>query len=83
MGKEMEEGGKRNTVELFFLSTLILWLVSVFFQIVLRNGTELVYIIAGSFFYQSSNSLIRFFSTHPLFVNTSVSLIHSIVTSTS
>ncbi|GAU40977.1 hypothetical protein TSUD_300560 [Trifolium subterraneum] len=83
MGKEMEEGRKRNTVELFFFSTLILWFVSVSFQILLRNRTELLYIIAGSFFYQISNSLIRFFSTDPLFVNTSVSLIHSIVTSTS
>ncbi|PNX71470.1 TLC domain-containing protein 2-like [Trifolium pratense] len=83
MGKEMEEVGKRNTVELFFLSTLILWFASVSFQILLTNRTQLVYIIAGSFFYQSSNSLIRFFSTDPLFVNTSVSLIHSMVTSTS
>ncbi|CAL5203864.1 unnamed protein product [Lathyrus oleraceus] len=89
MGKEME-GRKRNNVELFFLATLILWLTSVSFQIVLSHRTQLLYIIAGSFFYQTSNSLIRFFSscsksppTDPLFVNTSVSLLHSIVTSTS
>ncbi|CAI8598281.1 unnamed protein product [Vicia faba] len=83
MGKEME-GGKRNNVELFFLATLIFWLTSVCFQIVLTNRTQLLYIIAGSFFYQTSNSLIRFFSSNdPLFVNTSVSLLHSIVTSTS
>lgn len=86
--KEMEEGGKRNAVELFFLTTLILWLASVSFQIILTHQTRLLYIIAGSFFYQTSNSLIRYFSpksslSDPLFVNTAVSLIHSVVTSSS
>lgn len=85
----MEEGGKRNAVELFFLATLILWLASVSFQILLTHQTQLLYIIAGSFFYQTSNTLIRFFSSSksslsdPLFVNTAVSLIHSVVTSSS
>ncbi|CAK8567355.1 unnamed protein product [Lathyrus sativus] len=89
MAKEMEGGKKRNNVELFFLATLILCLASVPFQILLTHRTQLLYIIAGSFFYQTSNSIIRFFSsaksppTDPLFVNTSVSLLHSIVTSTS
>lgn len=89
MAKEMEEGGKRNAVELFFLATLILWLASVSFQILLTHQTQLLYIIAGSFFYQTSNTLIRFFSSSksslsdPLFVNTAVSLIHSLVTSSS
>ena len=83
MAKEMKEGGKRNAVELFFLTTLIIWLASVSFQILLTHQTQLLYIIAGSFFYQTSNSLIRFFSSKsllsdPLFVNTAVSLIHSV-----
>ncbi|KAJ1388114.1 TRAM/LAG1/CLN8-like proteiny domain [Sesbania bispinosa] len=78
-------GGKRNKVEAFFLATLILWLASVCFQIVFNNRTELLSLIAGSFFYQTSNCLIRFFSKlrDPLFVNTSVSLLHAAVTSSS
>ncbi|XP_061372615.1 uncharacterized protein LOC133315078 [Gastrolobium bilobum] len=77
-------GEKRNKVEGFFLGTLILWLGSVVFQIGFNKRTELLYVIAGSFFYQISNCFIRFFfSTDPLFVNTSVSLLHSTITSAS
>ncbi|XP_004502470.1 uncharacterized protein [Cicer arietinum] len=79
---------KRSKVELFFFATLLLWLSSISFQILLTHRTELLYVISGSIFYQTSNSLFRFFFsnstlTDPLFVNTSVSLIHSIVTSAS
>ncbi|TKY74268.1 TLC domain-containing protein 2 [Spatholobus suberectus] len=80
-------GGKRNTVETFFIATLMLWLGSVCFQILSNQRWEFFSVIAGSFFYQTSNCLVRFFffSTHkdPLFVNTSVSLLHSLVTSAS
>ncbi|KAK7351118.1 hypothetical protein VNO77_10323 [Canavalia gladiata] len=76
-------GGKRNTVESFFLGTLILWLGSVCFQILFNKRTQLLSVIAGSFFYQTSNFFIRFFFSDPLFVNTSVSLLHSLITSSS
>ncbi|XP_019415221.1 PREDICTED: TLC domain-containing protein 2 [Lupinus angustifolius] len=77
-----------NKVGTFFSATLLLWLFSVLFQTLFNHRTDLLSIIAGSLFYQTSNFLIRFFfSTHansnPLFVNTSVSLLHSSVTSVS
>ncbi|XP_028234388.1 TLC domain-containing protein 2-like, partial [Glycine soja] len=77
---------KKQWVETFFLATLILWLASLCFQIFFNKRWELLSVIAGCFFYQTSNCLIRFFfSTHkdPLFVNTSVSLLHSLFTSAS
>ncbi|XP_027334675.1 uncharacterized protein LOC113849166 isoform X2 [Abrus precatorius] len=76
-------GGDQSTVEAFFSVTLILWLGFVSFQILFNNSTQLLSVIAGSFFYQTSNSLIRSLSEDPLFVNTSVSLLHSLVTSAS
>lgn len=79
-------GGKWNAVEKFFLATLVLWLGSVCFQILLNQRWELLSVIAGSIFYQTSNCLIRFFFSadkDPLFVNTSVSLLHSLLTSAS
>ncbi|XP_057445674.1 uncharacterized protein LOC130737834 [Lotus japonicus] len=75
-----------NKVEAFFSTTLILWLCSLSFHILFNHRTHLLYVLAGSFFYQTANSLIRFFfskPTDPLFVNTAVSLLHSAVTSTS
>ncbi|KAL3026408.1 hypothetical protein AAZX31_04G229600 [Glycine max] len=85
--EEAMGGGKRNTVETFFLATLILWFASLCFQILLNKRWELLSVIAGSIFYQTSNCLIRFFSPHKdkdaLFVNTSVSLLHSLLTSSS
>ncbi|KAG5036254.1 hypothetical protein JHK87_011164 [Glycine soja] len=85
--EEAMGGGKRNTVETFFLATLILWFASLCFQILLNKRWELLFVIAGSIFYQTSNCLIRFFSPHKdkdaLFVNTSVSLLHSLLTSSS
>ncbi|KAK8643133.1 hypothetical protein V6N13_012443 [Hibiscus sabdariffa] len=68
----------------FFSATLLLWVVSVFFEIVFNKRTELLFIVAGGCFYQLANWVIRFcVSRDPLFVNTSVSLLHSSVTSTS
>ncbi|KAK7410596.1 hypothetical protein VNO78_01517 [Psophocarpus tetragonolobus] len=77
------DGGKRSRVETFFLGSLLLWLASVCFQIMFKKQTQLLWVIAGSFFYQTSNSLIRFAHKDPLFVNTSVSLLHSSLTSAS
>ncbi|RDY10662.1 TLC domain-containing protein 2, partial [Mucuna pruriens] len=76
-------GGKRNTVEIFFLGTLVLWMGSVCLEILLNKRWELLFVIAGSIFYLTSNCLIRFFFSTPLFVNTSVSLLHSLLTSSS
>ncbi|KAE8723680.1 hypothetical protein F3Y22_tig00012084pilonHSYRG00007 [Hibiscus syriacus] len=68
----------------FFSATLLLWAISVFFEIVFNKRTELIYIVAGVCFYQLANWIIRFcVSRDPLFVNTSVSLLHSAITSTS
>ncbi|KAL4334725.1 hypothetical protein GQ457_07G020500 [Hibiscus cannabinus] len=68
----------------FFSATLLLWVVSVLFEIVFNKRTELLSIVAGGCFYQLANWVIRFcVSRDPLFVNTSVSLLHSAITSTS
>ncbi|KAK7311549.1 hypothetical protein RJT34_09767 [Clitoria ternatea] len=78
-------GEKRSTVEAFFFAALLLWLFSVCLEIFLNKRTKFLFIIAGSIFYQTSNSLIRFFSKlkDPLFVSTSVSLLHASITSAS
>lgn len=66
----------------FFMATLVMWAVSVLFEIVFNKRTELLFIIAGFFFYQFSNWVIRnYLSRDPLFVNTCVSLLHSSITS--
>ncbi|EOY16301.1 TRAM, LAG1 and CLN8 (TLC) lipid-sensing domain containing protein [Theobroma cacao] len=68
----------------FFFATLVLWFVSVLFEIVFNKRRELLYVVAGGCFYQIANWVIRVrVSRDPLFVNTSVSLLHSTITSTS
>lgn len=68
----------------FFSATLLLWLVSVLFEIAFNKRLELIYIVAGGFFFQFANWIIRaYISRDPLLVNTSVSLLHSIITSAS
>ncbi|XP_065856765.1 uncharacterized protein [Euphorbia lathyris] len=68
----------------FFVATLILWFISVWFEVLFNKRTELFWIIAGCSFFQISNWVIRFFvSRDPLFVNTSVSLLHSSIISAS
>ncbi|KAK2659484.1 hypothetical protein Ddye_006017 [Dipteronia dyeriana] len=75
---------QNNKAGIFFSSTLLLWLVSVLFEIVFNNRKELVCIIAGACLYQIANWVIRYLvSRDPLFVNTSVSLLHSTTTSLS
>ncbi|KAK1300140.1 hypothetical protein QJS10_CPB13g01195 [Acorus calamus] len=69
---------------LFFGATLLLWSVSVFFEISFIGRRELLYVVFGCCFYQTANSVIRStLSRDPLFVNTCVSLLHSTVTSAS
>lgn len=76
-------GGKSRAGE-FFLATLVLWVVSVVFEIVFNRRTELLCVICGGCFFQSANWVVRsWLSRDPLFVNTSVSLFHSIITSAS
>ncbi|XP_059433738.1 uncharacterized protein LOC132166899 [Corylus avellana] len=73
-----------NKAGIFFLATLVLWFVSVWFEIVFNKRKELLCVIAGCCFYQAANRVIRFWlSRDPLFVNTSVSLLHSSITSVS
>ncbi|KAK9270431.1 hypothetical protein L1049_026010 [Liquidambar formosana] len=68
----------------FFIATLLLWFVSIFFEILFHKRTELLSVLAGCFFYQSANWVIRYtLSRDPLFVNTCVSLLHSTITSAS
>ncbi|XP_042493528.1 TLC domain-containing protein 2 isoform X2 [Macadamia integrifolia] len=68
----------------FFMATLVLWLLSVVFEIIFHKRTELAYVLVGCCFYQIANWVIRFsVFRDPLSVNTSVSLLHSSITSVS
>ncbi|KAJ0753780.1 putative TRAM/LAG1/CLN8 domain-containing protein [Helianthus annuus] len=68
----------------FFMATLIMWAVSVFFEILFNKRTELLPLIFGFSFYQFSNWVCRkCISRDPLLVNTCVSLLHSSLTSAS
>uniref|UniRef100_A0A7N0TPT1 TLC domain-containing protein n=1 Tax=Kalanchoe fedtschenkoi TaxID=63787 RepID=A0A7N0TPT1_KALFE len=68
----------------FFIATLLLWAVSVLFEIAVNSRTQLLFIVYGFLFYQSANWIVRaYISRDPLFVNTCVSLLHSTVTSAS
>ncbi|KAI3442709.1 TLC domain-containing protein [Psidium guajava] len=75
---------RENRAGTFFLATLLLWLVSVLFETAFNKRRELLFILAGCCFYQTANWVVRScVSRDPLFVNTSVSLLHSTVTSSS
>ncbi|KAJ8450291.1 hypothetical protein Cgig2_004748 [Carnegiea gigantea] len=68
----------------FFMATLVMWAVSVVFEITFNKRDELLLIFAGFFFFQLANWVLRFLvSSEPLFVNTSVSLLHSSLASAS
>ncbi|KAK9111522.1 hypothetical protein Scep_019041 [Stephania cephalantha] len=74
--------GNNNNSGAFFLATLLLWFVSVAFEIAFNARTELLCVVAGCCFYQMANWVVRYFVTKdPLFVNTAVSLIHSSIAS--
>ncbi|XP_072964565.1 uncharacterized protein [Typha angustifolia] len=76
--------GGDGDVALFFVATLLLWGVSVAFEMGFNKRHELVAVVAGFVFFQSANWVVRFsLSRDPLFVNTAVSLLHSTVTSAS
>lgn len=82
----MESGFNQETnAGTFFMATLAIWVVSVLWEILINNHTQLVPIILGFIFYQSANLLIhKLLPNHnPLFVNTCVSLLHSSTTSAS
>ncbi|XP_028757520.1 TLC domain-containing protein 2 [Neltuma alba] len=83
MGRK-STSGDRSYVGGFFYATLLLWLGSVWYYILFNDRLDLLFIIAGSLFYQAANWVIRVvFSRDPLFVNTSVSLLHSTATTAS
>ncbi|GAA0139122.1 transferase [Lithospermum erythrorhizon] len=66
----------------FFMATLIMWAVSVIFEIIFDKRRELLTILAGFVFFQLANWIVRsFLSRDPLVVNTCVSLLHSSITS--
>ncbi|KAI3767598.1 hypothetical protein L2E82_17845 [Cichorium intybus] len=68
----------------FFMATLIMWAVSVFFEILFNKRIELLPLVAGFSLYQIANWVCRkFISRDPILVNTCVSLLHSSLTSTS
>ena len=68
----------------FFAATLVLWAVSVGFEIGVRGRRELAPVAAGFAFFQAANAAVRTaVSRDPLFVNTAVSLLHSSLTSAS
>ncbi|ONK57261.1 uncharacterized protein A4U43_C10F18260 [Asparagus officinalis] len=68
----------------FFWATLLLWAISILFEFFFNERRELLAVILGFTFYQASNFFIRCsLSRDPLFINTSVSLLHSFVTSAS
>ncbi|XP_062227189.1 uncharacterized protein LOC133925290 [Phragmites australis] len=68
----------------FFAVTLVLWAVSVGFEIGVRGRRELAPVAAGFAFFQAANAAVRAaVSRDPLFVNTAVSLLHSSLTSVS
>ena len=67
-----------------FLATLLLWMVSVLFVIVINKRGKLLSVVGGFCFYQFANWVIRsWVSKDPLLVNTCVSLLHSSITSVS
>ncbi|KAI6676845.1 hypothetical protein NL676_037641 [Syzygium grande] len=80
-GGGVREGGGDGA---FFLATLLLWLVSILFEIAFNDRRELLSILAGCCLYQAANWVVRRrVSRDPLFVNTAASLLHSTVTSAS
>lgn len=66
------------------MATLVMWAISVVFEIWFNKRSELLPIIAGCFFFQIANWVLRLMvSREPLFLNTSVSLLHSSLASAS
>ncbi|THU71133.1 hypothetical protein C4D60_Mb08t32320 [Musa balbisiana] len=77
-------GRAKGDTAVFFAATLLLWGVSVAFEMTFNRRSELAPVVAGFFFFQTANWAVRLsLSRDPLFVNTAVSLLHSTVTTTS
>ncbi|PKU86406.1 hypothetical protein MA16_Dca013342 [Dendrobium catenatum] len=75
---------KRGDTAWFFWATLVLWSVSIAYEVTVNRRMELSPVVAGFSFFQSANWTFRtVFSRDPLFVNTAVSLLHSSVISLS
>lgn len=83
----MARGGQQQqqrSSALFFGATMVLWSISVVFEISFNGRRDLLAVVGGLCFYQGANWIVRrSLSRDPLFVNTSVSLLHSTVTSAS
>ncbi|RWW43015.1 hypothetical protein BHE74_00051369 [Ensete ventricosum] len=77
-------GRAKGDTAVFFAATLVLWGVSVAFEMTFNRRSELAPIVGGFFFFQAANWAVRFsLSRDPRFVNTAVSLLHSTVTTSS
>lgn len=75
---------KRGEVAVFFWATLVLWSVSVAYEVTINGRVELSSVVAGFLFFQAANWAFRSgVSRNPLFVNTAVSLLHSSIISLS
>ncbi|XP_010692425.2 uncharacterized protein LOC104905537 [Beta vulgaris subsp. vulgaris] len=82
-GSNNKKQQKRSKAATFFMATLVMWGMSVGFEIAFNNKKELLPLIFSFVFFQIANSLLRYWvSREPLFVNTSVSLLHSSLAST-
>ncbi|KAG0478563.1 hypothetical protein HPP92_013282 [Vanilla planifolia] len=81
IGKDM---ARKGGTAVFFWATLLLWSVLVIFEVFFNQRKELSMICVGFAFFQAANWVLRRgVSRDPLFVNTAVSLLHSLLTSVS
>ncbi|CAA7404494.1 unnamed protein product [Spirodela intermedia] len=84
MARAGQQQQQQRSSALFFGATMVLWGISVAFEISFKGKRDLLAVVGGFCFYQGANWIVRCsLSRDPLFVNTSVSLIHSTVTSAS
>ncbi|XP_071712794.1 uncharacterized protein [Rutidosis leptorrhynchoides] len=88
MANDHQHKKKKNSINdgalFFFTATLIMWAISVFFQILFNKRTDLFPLLFGFLFYQTANWVCRkFISRDPILINTCVSLLHSSLTSAS
>lgn len=88
MGRQRQQALENNgwpaAVPLFFKATLLLWILSLIAAMKIEGRTNLWPILAGCIFYQTANYAVKtWLSKDPLFINTSVSLLHSTITSAS
>ncbi|KAJ1703220.1 hypothetical protein LUZ63_002999 [Rhynchospora breviuscula] len=84
MARAEESNSNSKITAFFFGATLFLWAASIAFEIAVNGRRQLTVLAVGFLFFQTANSVIRrFISKDPLLVNTSVSLLHSSLTSAS